>query len=85
MASKGSRKTREGLVVGDKADKTVKVRVERLVCHPQYKKTVRRRKTYAVHDADNECHAGDRVRIVETRPLSKMKRWRVLEIVEKAK
>lgn len=85
MASKGSRKTREGLVVGDKADKTVKVRVERLVRHPQYKKTVRRRKTYAVHDAENECHVGDRVRIIETRPLSKMKRWRVLEIVEKAK
>jgi small subunit ribosomal protein S17 len=85
MASKGSRKTREGLVVGDKADKTVKVRVERLVQHPQYKKMVRRRKTYAVHDPENECHVGDRVRIVETRPLSKTKRWRVLEIIEKAK
>ena len=85
MASKGSRKTREGLVVGDKADKTVKVSVERLVQHPQYKKTVRRRKTYAVHESKNECHVGDRVRIVETRPLSKTKRWRVLEIIEKAK
>jgi len=85
MASKGSRKTREGLVVGDKAEKTVKVSVERLVQHPQYKKMVRRRKTYAVHDAKNECQVGDRVRIVETRPLSKTKRWRVLEIIEKAK
>jgi small subunit ribosomal protein S17 len=85
MASIGSRKTREGLVIGDKADKTVKVRVERLVRHSQYKKMVRRRKTYAVHDEGNECQVGDRVRIVETRPLSKTKRWRVLEITEKAK
>jgi small subunit ribosomal protein S17 len=85
MATKVSSKTREGLVVGDKADKTVKVRVERLVRHPQYRKMVRRRKTYVVHDAENECHVGDRVRIVETRPLSKTKRWRVFEIVEKAK
>ena len=85
MASKGSRKMREGLVVGDKAEKTIKVRVERLVAHPQYKKMVRRRKTYAVHDDDNSCQVGDRVRIIETRPLSKTKRWRVFEIIDRAK
>lgn len=85
MADKGTRKIRDGVIVGDKAEKTVRVKVERLVAHPRYRKIVRRKKTYAVHDEKNECKVGDRVKIVETRPLSKNKRWRVLEIIERAK
>ena len=85
MSIKGTKKVREGLVLGDKGEKTVRVRVERLVAHPRYKKMVRHRKTYAVHDEKNVCKSGDRVKIVETRPLSRTKRWRVLEIVERAK
>jgi small subunit ribosomal protein S17 len=85
MGEKVRRKIREGVVVGDRAEKTIRVRVERLVAHERYQKIIRRRKTYAVHDENNECNVGDRVRIMETRPLSKIKRWRVLEILERAK
>ena len=77
------RKTRFGLVVGDKMDKTVIVAVETPKRHPLYKKTIRRVVKYKAHDKNNECRLGDMVRIIETRPLSKQKRWRVAEIVTK--
>ena len=73
-----------GVVVSDKMDKTVVIRVERLVAHPVYKKYVKRRAKYKAHDENNRCGIGDRVVIAETRPLSKDKRWRVRSIVEKA-
>jgi len=79
------RKTREGLVVGDKMDKTVVVRVEDRVKHPLYGKVLRRNSTLKVHDEANSCGVGDRVLIMETRPLSATKRWRLVKIVEKAK
>jgi small subunit ribosomal protein S17 len=79
-----SRKVRTGTVVSDKADKTVVVAVERWVMHPVYGKRVVRTKKYHAHDEQNAARAGDMVRIVETRPLSKLKRWRVLEIVSRA-
>ena len=79
------RKTREGLVVGDKMDKTVVVLTEDRVKHPKYGKVIRRTKKYTAHDADNACGVGDRVLLMETRPLSATKRWRVAEILEKAK
>jgi small subunit ribosomal protein S17 len=79
------RKTREGLVVGDKMDKTVVVLTEDRVKHPKYGKVIRRTKKYTAHDPDNACGIGDRVRLMETRPLSATKRWRVAEILEKAK
>ena len=77
------RKTRFGLVVGDKMDKTVIVAVETPKRHPLYKKTIRRVVKYKAHDENNECRLGDMVRIVETRPLSGQKRWRVAEIITK--
>ena len=73
------RKIRTGVVVGDKADKTITVMVERRFSHPLYGKGVKRSKRYHVHDESNACRVGDTVRIVETRPLSKTKRWRLLE------
>ena len=79
------RKTRTGLVVSDKMDKTVVVAIADNVQHPLYKKIVKRTVKLKVHDEQNECRVGDRVLIMETRPLSKDKRWRVVEIVEKAK
>ena len=79
------RKTRVGKVVSDKMDKTVVVAVERRVSHPLYGKQVVRTSKYYAHDEDGAAHAGDTVRIMETRPLSKQKRWRVIEIVEQAK
>ena len=79
------RKVRVGRVVSDKMDKTRVVVIERLVQHPEYKRYVRTRKKYTVHDEENQCHEGDLVRFMETRPLSKTKRWRLVEIVEKAK
>jgi small subunit ribosomal protein S17 len=78
------RKVREGKVVSAAMDKTAVVMVERLVTHPQYKKTIRRHKRVAVHDENGACQIGDIVRIMETRPLSKTKRWRYLETVRKA-
>jgi len=80
----GNRKIREGIVVSDKMDKTIVVLVERLVQHPMYKKYVRQRKKYKAHDPENRCRMGDLVSIVETRPLSKDKRWRVQEILKPA-
>jgi small subunit ribosomal protein S17 len=79
------RKVRTGVVVSDGADKTVVVRIDRAFRHPLYGKTVRRSKKLAAHDEENEANVGDRVRVVETRPLSKTKRWRLVEIVERAK
>ena len=81
---RGRRKEFVGKVVSDKMDKTVVVVVETLVQHPLYKKYIRRRKKYYAHDERNECEVGDIVRIMETRPLSKLKRWRVVEIIKKA-
>jgi small subunit ribosomal protein S17 len=81
---RGKQKVREGVVVSDKMEKTVVVAVDRLVKHPLYKKYVRRRKRYKVHDEENRCSVGDRVLIAETRPLSRDKRWRVRTILDKA-
>jgi small subunit ribosomal protein S17 len=83
--SRGYRKVREGLVVSDKMDKTVVVQVEDRVKHPKYGKVIRRTKKYKAHDGENACGVGDRVLLMETRPLSATKRWRVAEILEKAK
>jgi small subunit ribosomal protein S17 len=83
--SRGYRKVREGLVVSDKMDKTVVVEVEDRVKHPKYGKVIRRTKKYKAHDDENACGVGDRVLLMETRPLSATKRWRVAEILEKAK
>ena len=83
--ARNARKTREGLVVSDKMDKTVVVSVEDRVKHAMYGKVLRRTTKYKAHDEQNECGIGDRVLIMETRPLSATKRWRVVSIVEKAK
>lgn len=80
---RGNKKTRIGLVVSDKMDKTVVVKVDNLVKHPVYKKYMKRRITFKAHDELNQCAVGDKVLIVETRPLSKDKRWRVREVLEK--
>jgi small subunit ribosomal protein S17 len=85
MEARGYRKVREGLVVSDKMDKTVVVEVEDRVKHPKYGKVIRRTKKYKAHDGENACGVGDRVLLMETRPLSATKRWRVAEILEKAK
>jgi len=84
MRRRGTRKREIGTVIADKMDKTVSVKVERLVQHPLYKKYIKKYTTYKVHDEKNECHIGDKVLIVETRPLSKTKRWSVKELIEKA-
>jgi small subunit ribosomal protein S17 len=84
-AARGSRKVREGLVVGDKMDKTVVVQVEDRVKHPLYGKVIRRTSKLKVHDEQNAAGVGDRVLLMETRPLSATKRWRLVEILEKAK
>ena len=80
-----SRKTREGLVVSDKMQATVVVAVTERVRHPRYGKTVQRTRKLYAHDAENDAKVGDRVRVTETRPLSKLKRWRVTEVVERAR
>jgi small subunit ribosomal protein S17 len=82
---RGVRKTRVGVVVSDKGDKTVVVKVERRFAHPLYGKQMTRSKKYHAHDEQNEYHIGDTVRITETRPLSKLKRWRVSELIERAR
>lgn len=82
---RGTRKTRIGVVVSDKMNKTAVVAVERLVKHPTYKKYIKRTSKFKAHDEKNECKVGDKVKIIETRPLSKTKRWRVVEILEKVK
>jgi small subunit ribosomal protein S17 len=79
------RKVRMGKVVSDRMDKTVVVSIERLVKHPTYGRYVRRRKKFKVHDEKNECRVGDIIRFQETRPLSKDKRWRFLEFIERAR
>ncbi|MDX6738220.1 30S ribosomal protein S17 [Actinocorallia sp. A-T 12471] len=84
-AARSNRKVREGLVVSDKMDKTVVVAVEDRVKHRLYGKIIRRTTKYKAHDEANACGVGDRVRLMETRPLSASKRWRVVEILEKAK
>jgi small subunit ribosomal protein S17 len=78
------RKTRVGVVTSTAMEKTAVVRVERLVEHPLYKKTLKRSKKYHAHDEKNECNVGDTVRVMETRPLSRTKCWRVVEIIKKA-
>jgi len=82
---RSKRKTRVGIVVSDKMDKTCVVAVERLVRHPLYGRTIRRTVRLKAHDENNECRVGDRVRVMETRPLSREKRWRVVEILERAR
>jgi small subunit ribosomal protein S17 len=82
---RNNRKTRTGKVVSDKMDKTVVVAIETLVRHPLYGKSMKRTTKFKAHDENNECKMGDKVKIMETRPLSKDKRWRLVEIIEKAK
>ena len=84
-SARGQRKVRLGTVIADKMDKTVIVQVGSSKAHRLYRKTIRQRSRFKAHDEKNECGVGDLVRIVETRPVSKEKRWRVVEIVEKAK
>jgi small subunit ribosomal protein S17 len=82
---RAARKVRIGTVISDKMDKTVVVRVERQFAHPIYKKIIKRSTRFKAHDEHNDAHIGDKVRIMETRPMSKDKRWRVVEVVERAK
>jgi len=84
-ADRNRRKTRVGIVVSDKMDKTVVVAIEDFVRHSLYGKAVKRTKKFKAHDENNECNIGDKVRIMETRPLSKDKRWRLVNVVEKVK
>ena len=84
MKKRGLRKKRVGIVLSNKMDKTTVVQVDRLVKHAFYKKYIRRRVKYVCHDEQNKCQIGDKVAIIETRPFSKMKRWRVSKIIEKA-
>ncbi len=85
MSGSGRRKTLTGIVVSDVADKTVVVKVERRIQHPVYKKMVRKSKRFMTHDQENSSGIGDTVRIIESRPISKNKKWRLAEIIEKAK
>ncbi len=85
MSDRNMRKTEIGKVVSNKMDKTIVVAIEDSVKHPLYKKIIKRTVKLKAHDENNECSIGDRVRVMETRPLSKEKRWRLVEIIEKAK
>jgi len=85
VTDRNERKTRTGTVVSNKMDKTVVVAVERLVQHSLYSKSVRQTEKFKAHDENNEINIGDKVKIMETRPISKDKRWRVVEVVEKVK
>ncbi|MDD2483629.1 MAG: 30S ribosomal protein S17 [Eubacteriales bacterium] len=85
MEERNRRKTKVGLVVSDKMDKTIVVAVEDFVRHSLYGKSVKRTKKFKAHDENNECNIGDKVRIMETRPLSKDKRWRLVNVIEKVK
>ncbi len=85
MAERGLRKTRIGKVISDKMDKTIVVAIETSVKHPLYKKIVKRTYKLKAHDENNECTVGDKVKVMEARPLSRDKRWRLVEIVEKAR
>ncbi len=82
---RNNRKVREGVVVSDKMDKSIVVKVERKMKHPIYGKFLKRSTKFMAHDEQNDCHIGDRVKIMETRPLSKNKCWRLVEIIERAK
>ncbi len=82
---RGNRKVRIGKVVSDKMDKTIVVATEKLVAHPLYKKQIKMTKKYKAHDEENQCKVGDTVKIMETRPLSKEKCWRLVEVLERAK
>ena len=84
MSERGRRKMVTGTVVSDKTDKTVTVKVSRRLQHPRYKKFLTRSKKYHAHDENNECRVGDMVQLMETRPISRSKRWRVVEVVKKA-
>lgn len=84
-SNRNLRKQRVGVVSSNKMDKTISVYVERRVKHPIYNKTMKSSKKYLAHDENNSCNIGDTVRIMETRPLSKLKRWRLMEIIERAK
>ncbi len=84
MGERGAKKTLEGVVVSDKMDKTIVIRVERLIKHPRTGKYIRRRAKFMAHDDKNECKINDKVQIVQTRPISKHKNWRVLKILERA-
>ena len=81
----GKRKTKVGRVVSDKMDKTIVVSVERLTRHRLYKRVIRLTTKFKAHDEENDAHVGDKVRVMETRPMSKSKRWRVVEVLERAK
>jgi small subunit ribosomal protein S17 len=85
MTERGNKRLITGVVISDKMEKTIVVRTERLVKHQVFKKYIRRHVKYKAHDERNECHTGDKVLIMESRPISKDKRWRVREILEKAK
>ena len=85
MSERNLRKTRTGIVVSDKMDKTIVVAIEDNVRHPLYKKIVKRTMKLKAHDENNECRVGDRVEVMETRPLAKDKHWRLVQIIEKAK
>ena len=85
MAERGNRKTRTGVVVSDKMDKTIVVEIRTRVKHPLYGKIMNRTTRLKAHDEENACGVGDRVKVMETRPLSKDKRWRLTQIIEKAK
>jgi len=85
MNERSFRKTMTGTVVSDKMDKTIVVAIEDRVKHPLYGKIVKRTYKLKAHDENNECNAGDKVRVMETRPLSKDKRWRLVEVIQKAK
>ncbi len=85
MEVRNLRKQKTGVVVSTKMDKTIAVQVERRLMHPIYGKFVKRSKKFFAHDEENTCNVGDKVRIMETRPLSKKKRWRLVEILERAK
>jgi len=85
MEERNLRKERVGVVVSNKMDKTISIAVERRLKHPIYGKFVKKTKKFMAHDENNECQIGDLVRIMETRPLSRLKRWRLVEVIEKAK
>jgi small subunit ribosomal protein S17 len=82
MSERGHRKERIGIVVSDKMDKTIVVKVDRLAQHPIYKRVIRRSKKFKVHDEEKKAKIGDRVKIAETRPISKEKRWRLVEVLK---
>jgi small subunit ribosomal protein S17 len=85
VSERNDRKVKIGKVVSDKMDKTVVIAIERLVQHPLYKKSIKKTVRFKAHDENNDCHTGDIVSVMETRPLSKDKRWRVVEVLERVK